>query len=318
MTHVDSPAFFKELHGKKPFPWQSNLASLVVETREWPRILDLPTGSGKTAVDRRRRLRPGPGGRPCRRSASSRCPADVLRRRSPDRRGRGGAVERGIAARLRAALHDGGRRPAVHEVARRLAKLAGWDSGRLRLRRISVRSASPSFAAGCTAMTPGRIRPRSRSICASTVDQVGSRLLFRGYGLGRSGRVVHAGLVGDDSLILLDEAHLSDPFWTTAKAIERCSDSPEAPPGASMLPALPFRVVLDVGDAGGEGPCVPPRGRPIARTRRFERRLTATKIARLDDEVPRSGMERRRIRRSWPSRLADRAIRTVRRAGSDR
>ena len=53
------------------------------------------------------------------------------------------------------------------------------------------------------------IDPSRPAIIAATPDMAGSRLLFGGYGLGRSRRATHAGLLGVDMLIVHDEAHLS-------------------------------------------------------------------------------------------------------------
>jgi CRISPR-associated endonuclease/helicase Cas3 len=44
----DFQAFFNKLNSYDPFPWQKRLAERVC-TAEWPRTLDLPTASGKTA-----------------------------------------------------------------------------------------------------------------------------------------------------------------------------------------------------------------------------------------------------------------------------
>jgi len=64
--------------------------------------------------------------------------------------------------------------------------------------------------------------PTRPAIIVGTVDMIGSRLLFSAYGrVGPWGCALEAGLVGQDCLLVLDEAHLCSPFAATLTAIER-------------------------------------------------------------------------------------------------
>jgi CRISPR-associated endonuclease/helicase Cas3 len=63
--------------------------------------------------------------------------------------------------------------------------------------------------------------PTRPTIIVSTIDQAGSRLLFRGYGVSSRVAPIHAALVAHDSLLVIDEAHLSPEFIHTLSTIRR-------------------------------------------------------------------------------------------------
>ncbi len=124
----------------------------------------------------------------------------------------------------------------AHERAGRLAnKLKAAEDGILKtvadnLRRIA-RGATTGFEdelpLAVHALRGGVYRseawarnPLQPTIVASTVDQIGSRLLFRAYGRGGSGAwPIYAALAANDSLVLLDEAHCAQPFLQTLQAV---------------------------------------------------------------------------------------------------
>lgn len=63
--------------------------------------------------------------------------------------------------------------------------------------------------------------PARPAIIIGTIDMIGSKLLFSGYGDGRYGRAHHAGFVGQDTLIAYDEAHLGPAFGELLRAVEK-------------------------------------------------------------------------------------------------
>ena len=199
----DFAAFFQEVHGLEAFPWQKRLVRKVAEDGTWPDTLDLPTGSGKTAaidiaVFHLALEASGGHGR----RAPVRIAFVVDRRLVVD-----DAYER--AKKLARALNDclG---PVTSRVAEQLKTLSG-DGPPLIARRLR---------GGIPREDDWARTPSQPTVLCSTVDQVGSRLLFRGYGVSDSMKPVHAGLVGSDCLLLLDEVHLAEPFRQTLRWVQ--------------------------------------------------------------------------------------------------
>ncbi len=62
--------------------------------------------------------------------------------------------------------------------------------------------------------------PLREAVICGTVDMIGSRLLFGGYGIGFKSKPLHAGFLGQDTLIVHDEAHLEPAFQDLLLAIE--------------------------------------------------------------------------------------------------
>ena len=207
--------FFKALYGNNwdPFPWQIRLSQKVLEGK-WPSVIALPTASGKTAcIDIAVYALACQAELPTRnRTAPRRIFFVVDRRVIVDE-----AFERAKLLTDKLCTEKSG---IVRTVADRLRMLACGDEP---LACFQLRGGI--YRDDSWAKTP--VQP---TVIASTVDQIGSRLLFRGYGL-RSGYMwpIHAGLAGNDSLILLDEAHCAIPFKETMEAISNYRQWAEKP-----------------------------------------------------------------------------------------
>ena len=70
--------------------------------------------------------------------------------------------------------------------------------------------------------------PARPAVIVGTVDMIGSRLLFSGYGVGFKGKPLHAGFLGQDVLLVHDEAHLEPAFQNLVSGMadeqRRCKD----------------------------------------------------------------------------------------------
>jgi CRISPR-associated endonuclease/helicase Cas3 len=194
--------FFIAVDGRDPFPWQTRLAKRVCDGN-WPRAIALPTAAGKTGC-----IDIAVFALACRKKDHRGLPAPRRIFFVVDRRI---VVDQAKlhADHLAKVLHDA-KSGVLKDVADSLRELAGDD------RPLDVYA----LRGGMYRETAWTRSPLQPTVIASTVDQVGSRLLFRGYGVSHSMKPIHAGLVGNDALILLDEAHCAKPFEQTLQAVE--------------------------------------------------------------------------------------------------
>ncbi|KKZ13758.1 MAG: hypothetical protein TQ37_03500 [Candidatus Synechococcus spongiarum 15L] len=214
LSPTDFSGFFHAIHGYDPFPWQQRLVNELADGSDrqppdiWPDVLDLPTGSGKTAALDvaifHLALRADEPGKAALRIAL------VVDRRLvvDDAFSRARTIAKTLLCNSLKKDVEGWE--VVKEVAHRLRGLAGQDAPPLVVQRLR---------GGVPLEHDWARTPTQPTILCSTVDQVGSRLLFRGYGVSDRMKPVHAGLLGVNSLILLDEAHLSEPFRQTLDGV---------------------------------------------------------------------------------------------------
>jgi CRISPR-associated endonuclease/helicase Cas3 len=201
---------FEALTGRRRFPWQEALFERLV-SGDVPGRCDIPTGLGKTSV----------------------LPIWLL---ALAQRAQWGEAK-GFPRRL---VYVVNRRTVVDQAtreaeglldARRLSepRLASFwralESLRIRETQalphlehpIAVSTLRGQFADNGT----WRVDPARPAIVLGTVDMIGSRLLFSGYGRGYKTKPLHAAFLAQDVLMVHDEAHLEPAFQELLLAIER-------------------------------------------------------------------------------------------------
>ena len=183
---------FASLADHQPFRWQERLYDRFI-VGDIPRFCDLPTGLGKTSV----------------------LTIWLIAR----------AQNPALPRRL---VYVVNRRTVVDQATTEVEKL------RCRLQDPQLAPLAKALGVGRETPLPvstlrgeladngeWRADPARSAIIVGTVDMIGSKLLFSGYGDGRYLRPHHSGLIGQDTLVVHDEAHLTPAFSELLHSIVR-------------------------------------------------------------------------------------------------
>jgi CRISPR-associated endonuclease/helicase Cas3 len=187
---------FKALTTTRPFPWQEDLYLRFFSRGEFPPLCNLPTGLGKTSVIAVWLI------------ALARHPENLPRR----------------------LVYVVNRRTVVDQTTSEVEKLRANLQTACLCDSLSGMCALPlkddesplaiSTLRGQFADNREWSRDPARpAVIVGTVDMIGSRLLFSGYGVGFKAKPLHAGFLGQDALIIHDEAHLEPAFQKLLKRI---------------------------------------------------------------------------------------------------
>jgi CRISPR-associated endonuclease/helicase Cas3 len=195
MSDFDFRSQFSALTGAmEPFPWQEDLFARLVGG-EIPSCCDIPTGLGKTSVIAIWLI------------ALSKLPVQMPRR----------------------LVYIVNRRTVVDQTTTEVEKLR---------RNLEAAGLKESLGSLCALQADSPLAistlrgqfadnrewsadPCRPAVIVGTVDMMGSRLLFGGYGIGFKTRPLHAGFLGQDTFIVHDEAHLEPAFQDLLTALER-------------------------------------------------------------------------------------------------
>jgi CRISPR-associated endonuclease/helicase Cas3 len=205
---------FEALTGNAPFPWQECLFLWLLSDKIPPADVSLPTGTGKTSIMAIWLL-----------ALAEKSAEDS--RQNPIPRRLTWVVNRRVvvdqatneAEQIRRRVND----PAIVElepIRSALRKLSGETSGEI----LGISTLRGQFEDNAE----WRGDPSRPAVIVGTVDMIGSRLLFSGYGIGFKARPLHAGFLGQDVLLVHDEAHLEPAFQELLIAIreeqKRCGE----------------------------------------------------------------------------------------------
>ncbi|MDX2110299.1 MAG: type I-U CRISPR-associated helicase/endonuclease Cas3 [Verrucomicrobiota bacterium] len=205
-------SLFEQLTGSTPFPWQRRLYETAILSG-WPKCCDIPTGLGKTSIIAIWLI------------ALAKHPEKMPRR----------------------LVYVVNRRTVVDQTTTEVEKLRQNIALPALLSELyeplSKLCASPCDNPLALSTLRGQFAdnrewssdPCRPAVIAGTVDMIGSRLLFSGYGIGFKSRPLHAGFLGQDVLLVHDEAHLEPAFQHLLTAIETKQEKSSGPKKITVL-----------------------------------------------------------------------------------
>ena len=261
---VSFDAAFNTLTGHAPMRWQQRLFDQLC-AGDLPGALDLPTGLGKTSVIAIWLIAKAMGARLPRRLVYVVDRRAVVDQATDEAKKLREALE-GIAEHFDAM--DENARARAKQIAAELKKGLGIE------KPLPI----ATLRGGLADNRDWTYDPAAPAIVVCTVDMGGSRLLFSGYRLSRWSRSVHAGLIGVDSLIVLDEAHIAPAFDEAVSCVrDLCNEMSGA--GVPPMRFLPLSATL------------------------VKTKATATDVFRLQESDYDDPVVSQRIGRSQPTKL---------------
>jgi CRISPR-associated endonuclease/helicase Cas3 len=273
MFSQDFSKVFETLTGSSPFPWQTVLYHRLMRG-DFPSSVSLPTGLGKTSIIAIWLC-----------ALVTKSTATTIPRRLVYVVNRRTVVDQTTAEveQLRTALKH---KPELTEICNVLTNLCvlPLPANTLPLAVSTLRGQFADNGEWCADPT----RP---AVIVGTVDMIGSGLLFSRYTRGFKTRPLHAGFLGQDSLLVHDEAHLEPAFQTLLESIVTAQNAGKDPrplrvlalsaTNRSALGAKPFGLDENPNDKDSNNPIIQKR---IHATKRLSL-VALGKDDKLDDKL---------------------------------
>jgi CRISPR-associated endonuclease/helicase Cas3 len=173
---------FSEITGFQPFRWQSRFYEEWFSKGKIPSFCEVPTGLGKTSI----------------------MVLWLIAR----------AAEDELPRRL---VYVVDRRAVVDQATRFAERIKNKSEEVLGIKDVPISTLRGKYVDNRRWLED----PTKPAIIVGTVDMIGSRILFSGYGVSSRMRPYHAGMLGADTLFILDEAHLIPPFESLMRDISK-------------------------------------------------------------------------------------------------